>query len=298
MSKREKAIRGSITAMITPFKDGAVDHKAIEAFTEWQIAQGTHGLVPCGTTGESPTLSEAEHIAVIKTVVKAAKGRVPVIPGTGSNNTAHAIHLTQEAEKAGADAALVVAPYYNKPTQEGLYLHFRAIAEATRLPIILYNVPGRCSVDIGVDTMARLSKLPNVLGVKDATANLARASLQRAACRPGFLLISGEDATALGFNAHGGVGAISVTSNVAPKLCAQFQEATLRGDYTTALEIQDRLMPLHDVLFAETSPGPAKYAVSLLGRCSEFARLPLAPVSETTKARIRAVMLAAGLLEQ
>ena len=284
--------------MITPFKDGAVDHKALEAFTLWQIEQGTHGLVPCGTTGESPTLAEAEHIAVIKTVVKAAKGRVPVIAGTGSNNTAHAIHLTQEAEKAGADAALVVAPYYNKPTQEGLYLHFRAIAEATRLPIVLYNVPGRCSVDIGVDTMARLSKIPNIVGVKDATANLARASLQRAACKPGFVLISGEDATALGFNAHGGVGAISVTSNVAPKLCAEFQEATLRGDYAAALKIQDILMPLHDVLFAETSPGPAKYAVSLLGRCSEFARLPLAPVSETTKAKIRAVMLAAGLLEQ
>lgn len=284
--------------MITPFKDGAVDHKALESFTEWQIGQGTHGLVPCGTTGESPTLAEVEHIAVIKTVVKAAKGRVPVIAGTGSNNTAHAIHLTQEAEKAGADAALVVAPYYNKPTQEGLYLHFRAIAEATSLPIILYNVPGRCSVDIGVDTMARLSKLPNIIGVKDATANLARASLQRAACKPGFLQISGEDATALGFNAHGGVGAISVTSNVAPKLCAQFQEATLRGDFAAALDIQDILMPLHDVLFAETSPGPAKYAVSLLGRCSETARLPLAPVSETTKAKIRAVMLAAGLLEQ
>ena len=284
--------------MITPFKDGAVDHKALEAFTLWQIEQGTHGLVPCGTTGESPTLAEAEHIAVIKTVVKAAKGRVPVIAGTGSNNTAHAIHLTQEAEKAGADAALVVAPYYNKPTQEGLYLHFRAIAEATRLPIVLYNVPGRCSVDIGVDTMARLSKIPNIVGVKDATANLARASLQRAACKPGFVLISGEDATALGFNAQGGVGAISVTSNVAPKLCAEFQEATLRGDYAAALKIQDILMPLHDVLFAETSPGPAKYAVSLLGRCSEFARLPLAPVSETTKAKIRAVMLAAGLLEQ
>lgn len=298
MSSQEKAIRGSITAMITPFKDGSVDHKALEAFTEWQIAQGTHGLVPCGTTGESPTLAEAEHIAVIKTVVRTTKGRVPVIAGTGSNNTAHAIHLTQEAEKAGADAALVVAPYYNKPTQEGLYLHFRAIAEATRLPIVLYNVPGRCSVDIGVDTMARLSKLSNVVGVKDATANLARASLQRAACRPGFIQISGEDATALGFNAHGGVGAISVTSNVAPQLCAQFQEATLRGDFQTALAIQDRLMPLHDVLFAETSPSPVKYAVSLLGRCAETTRLPLAPVSETTKAKIRAVMLAAGLLEQ
>lgn len=298
MSSVQNAIRGSITAMITPFSKGEVDHKALEAFVNWQIAEGTHGLVPCGTTGESPTLSEAEHIAVIKTVVKAAKGRVPVIAGTGSNNTAHAIHLTQEAEKAGADAALVVAPYYNKPTQEGLYLHFRAVAEATQLPIILYNVPARCSVDIGVDTMARLSKLPNVIGVKDATANLARASLQRAACRPGFLLISGEDATALGFNAHGGVGAISVTSNVAPRLCARFQEATLRGDFAEALKIQDTLMPLHDVLFAETSPGPAKYAVSLLGRCSETARLPLAPVSETTKAKIRAVMTAAGILEQ
>jgi 4-hydroxy-tetrahydrodipicolinate synthase len=284
--------------MITPFAaDGSVDHEALAAFAEWQIAQGSHGLVPCGTTGESPTLSEAEHVATIKTVVQAVKKRVPVIAGTGSNNTAHAIHLTQEAEKAGADAALVVAPYYNRPTQEGLYLHFRAIAEATRLPIILYNVPARSSVDIAADTMARLSKLPNIVGVKDATANLARASLQRAACKPGFLLISGEDATALGFNAHGGVGAISVTSNVAPKLCAQFQEATLRGDYAKALELHDRLMPLHDVLFTETSPGPVKYAVSLLGKCRENARLPLAPVTETTKAKIRAVMAAAGLIE-
>jgi 4-hydroxy-tetrahydrodipicolinate synthase len=298
MTAYTKAIRGSITAMITPFKNGAVDHAALAAFTEWQIEQGTHGLVPCGTTGESPVLAEAEHLAVIRTVVKAARGRVPVIAGTGSNNTAHAIHLTQEAEKAGVDAALVVAPYYNKPTQEGLYLHFRAVAEATKLPIILYNVPARCSVDIGVDTMARLSKLPNIVGVKDATANLARASLQRAACKPGFIQISGEDATALGFNAHGGVGAISVTSNVAPKLCAQFQEATLRGDFAAALEIQDRLMPLHDVLFAETSPAPVKYAASLLDKCLETARLPLAPVSETTKAKIRAVMLAAGLIGQ
>lgn len=298
MAKLEKPIRGSITAMLTPFKDGEVDHAALEAFTVWQIEQGSHGLVPCGTTGESPTLDDDEHIAVVKAVVRAARGRVPVIAGAGSNNTRHAVHLAQAAEAAGADALLIVTPYYNKPTQEGLYLHYRTIADATQLPIILYNVPGRTSVTLSVDTITRLSKIATIVGVKDATADLARASLQRAAARPGFVQLSGEDATALGFNAHGGVGCISVTSNIAPKLCSQFQEACSRGDYAAALMLQDKLMPLHDVLFAETSPGPVKYAASLLNLCAETTRLPLAPISETTKARVRAAMLAAGLLGQ
>jgi len=289
-------LRGSITALITPFRGGRVDLKAFEAFVERQIAEGTHGLVPCGTTGESPTLSDDEFAAVVAAAVKAARGRVPVIAGTGSNSTAHAIELTQLAQKLGADAALVVTPYYNKPTQEGLYLHYRAIAEATRLPILIYNIPGRSVVDMSVDTMARLAKISNIVGVKDATANLARVSQQRAACGPNFVQISGEDATALGFNAHGGVGCISVTSNVAPRLCSDFQTATLKGDYASARELHERLMPLHDVLFCETSPVPVKYAASLLGICEEDCRLPLAPLTETSKARVRAAMTKAGLL--
>lgn len=290
-------LKGSITAMITPFKNGRIDEAALETLVDMQISAGTHGLVPCGTTGESPTLSEAEHVAVIKRVVRTAKGRVPVIAGTGSNNTEHAIHLTREAEKAGADAALVVTPYYNRPTQEGLYLHFAAIANASGLPIIIYNIPGRSAVDMTVDTMARLAKLPTIAGVKDATANLARASQQRLLCRPDFIQLSGEDATALGFNAHGGRGCISVSSNVAPALCSAFQSATLKGDYALALELQDKLMPLHDVLFVETSPGPVKYAASLLGLCLPDTRLPLAPITESTRARVRAVMGALGLIE-
>ncbi len=288
-------LRGSITALLTPFRGGRVDLKAFEAFVEHQIIEGTQGIVPCGTTGESPTLSDDEFSAVVGAAVKVSRGRVPVIAGTGSNSTAHAIEMTQLAQKLGADAALVVTPYYNRPTQEGLYLHYAAIAEATRLPILIYNVPARSAVDVSVDTMARLSKVSNVVGVKDATANLARVSQQRAACGADFIQISGEDATALGFNAHGGVGCISVTSNVAPRLCADFQAACLKGDYGRARELQDRLMPLHDVLFCETNPAPVKYAASLVGICEEDCRLPLAPLSESSKARVRAVMAKAGL---
>jgi 4-hydroxy-tetrahydrodipicolinate synthase len=289
-------LRGSITAMLTPFRGGRVDLKAFDAFVERQIGEGTQGLVPCGTTGESPTLSDEEFSGVVGAAVKAARGRVPVIAGTGSNSTGHAIELTQLAQKLGADAALVVTPYYNRPTQEGLYLHYAAIAEATRLPVLIYNIPARSAVDMSVDTMARLAKISNIVGVKDATANLARVSQQRAACGPDFIQISGEDGTALGFNAHGGVGCISVTSNVAPRLCADFQAACAKGDYGRARELHDRLMPLHDVLFCETSPAPVKYAASLIGICEADCRLPLAPLSETSKARVRAAMTKAGLL--
>ena len=296
MTQNHDRIRGSITALITPFRDGKVDLKAFAEIVERQVAEGTLGLVPCGTTGETPTLSHDEFLAVIGTAVKVAKGRVPVIAGTGSNSTAHTIELTQEAEKLGADAALVVTPYYNKPTQEGLYLHFQAVAAATRLPILIYNIPGRSAVDMSVDTMARVARLSNVVGVKDATANLGRVTQQRLACGTNFIQISGEDPTAIGFNAHGGVGCISVTSNVAPRLCADMQNATLKGDYATARAIQDRLMPLHEALFCETSPAPVKYAASLLGLCSEDCRLPLAPLTETSKARVRAAMTKVGLI--
>lgn len=289
-------LHGSIPALITPFRDGRVDIKAFEAFADWQISEGSHGLVPCGTTGESPTLSDDEFAAVVGAAVKAAKGRVPVIAGTGSNSTAHAIELTQLAQKLGADAALVVTPYYNKPTQDGLYLHFEAIAKATRLPVLIYNIPGRSIVDMTPDTMGRLVKIANIVGVKDATANMARVTQQRAACGPKFVQISGEDGTALGFNAHGGVGCISVTANVAPRLCSEFQIACAKGDYATARELHERLMPLHDTLFCETSPSPVKYAASLLGKCEETVRLPLAPLSETSKAKVRAAMTKVGLL--
>ena len=289
-------LRGSIPALITPFRDGRVDIKAFEAFVDWQIGEGSHGLVPCGTTGESPTLSDDEFAAVVGAAVKVAKGRVPVIAGTGSNSTAHAIELTQLAQKLGADAALVVTPYYNKPTQDGLYLHFEAIAKATRLPVLIYNIPGRSIVDMTPDTMGRLVKIANIVGVKDATANMARVTQQRASCGPKFVQISGEDGTALGFNAHGGVGCISVTANVAPRLCSEFQNACAKGDYATARELHERLMPLHDTLFCETSPSPVKYATSLLGKCEDTVRLPLATLSETSKAKVRAAMTKVGLL--
>ncbi len=289
-------LRGSIPALITPFRDGRLDIKAFETFVDWQIAEGSHGLVPCGTTGESPTLSDDEFAAVVGATVKVAKGRVPVIAGTGSNSTAHAIELTQLAQKLGADAALVVTPYYNKPTQDGLYLHFRAIAEATRLPVVIYNIPGRSVVDMLPETMGRLAKIQNIAGVKDATANMARVTQQRAACGAAFVHLSGEDGTALGFNAHGGVGCISVTANVAPRLCAEFQNACAKGDFGKARELHERLMPLHDTLFCETSPSPVKYAASLIGKCEETVRLPLAPLSETSKAKVRAAMTKVGLL--
>lgn len=288
--------RGSYTALITPMRDGAVDEKAFAAFVNWQIEQGTNGLVPVGTTGESPTLSHEEHMRVVDICIEAAGGRVPVVAGAGSNSTAEAIRLAKHAKKAGADGILVVCPYYNKPNQEGLYLHFKAINDAVDLPLLIYNIPGRSIVDMSVETMARLFELPNIVGVKDATANIAKASLQRGAMGPDFIQLSGEDATALGFNAHGGHGCISVTSNVAPALCAQFQQACLSGDFARALTFQDKLMPLHHALFIEPSPGPVKYAASLLNLCAPDTRLPLAPISEPTRKVVRDAMVHAGLL--
>ena len=287
--------QGSITALITPFKDGSVDEHAFRKFVEWQIDQGTHGLVPCGTTGESPTLDHDEHRRVIELCIEAAGGRVPVIAGTGSNSTAEAVDLTRHAKAAGADGALVVTPYYNKPTQEGMYLHFKAINDAADIPIVIYNIPGRSIVDMSVETMARLFKLKNIVGVKDATANLARVSQQRAAMGHAFIQLSGEDATALGFMAHGGVGCISVASNIAPALCSEFQLACLGGNYKRALELQDRLMPIHDVLFVESNPGPVKYVAEKLGLCGGETRLPLAPISDATRKRLDAAIEAAGL---
>ncbi|BAQ17390.1 dihydrodipicolinate synthase [Methyloceanibacter caenitepidi] len=287
--------QGSITALITPFKDGSVDEAAFRKLVEWQIDQGTHGLVPCGTTGESPTLDHDEHRRVIELCIEAAAGRVPVIAGTGSNSTAEAVELTRHAKAAGADGALVVTPYYNKPTQEGLYLHYEAVNAAADIPIVIYNIPGRSIVDMSVETMARLFKLKNIVGVKDATANLARVSQQRAAMGHEFIQLSGEDATALGFMAHGGVGCISVTSNIAPALCSEFQLACLAGNFKRALELQDRLMPLHEALFVESNPGPVKYAAEKLGVCGSATRLPLAPITDATRARVDAAIEAAGL---
>ncbi|WP_334194976.1 4-hydroxy-tetrahydrodipicolinate synthase [Pararhodobacter sp.] len=289
-------IRGSLPALVTPFSNGAVDYEALESLVEWQIAEGSHGLVPVGTTGESPTLTHDEHEEVVAFVVKVAKGRVPVVAGAGSNNTAEAIRLLKHAEKVGADAALVVTPYYNKPTQAGLIAHFTALAQASSLPIIIYNIPGRSVVDMMPDTMGELAKLPSIIGVKDATGKIERVSMQRASCGADFVQVSGEDATALGFNAHGGVGCISVTANVAPKLCAEFQEATLAGDYARALEYQDRLMPLHTAIFLEPGLAGAKYGLSRLGRCSAEVRLPLLGVTEKTAEAIDAAMRHAGIL--
>src|SRR5579872_148749 len=269
------SFRGSFTALVTPFKNGAVDERVFRELVDWQIAEGTNGLVPVGTTGESPTLSHEEHKKVVEWCVDQSNGRVPVIAGAGSNSTAEAVELSQHAEKAGADAVLVVTPYYNKPTQEGLYQHFKAINDAIGIPIIMYNIPGRSIVDMSVETMKRLYELKNIAGVKDATANITRISQQRLALGEDFNQLSGEDATTLGYMAHGGHGCISVTSNVAPRLCSDFQNACLSGDFTKALAIQDKLLPLHVDLFIEASPAPVKYALSLLGRCSEAARLPI-----------------------
>jgi 4-hydroxy-tetrahydrodipicolinate synthase len=288
--------KGSITALVTPFKDGAVDEAAFRAFINWQIEEGTNGLVPVGTTGESPTLSHKEHDRVVEICVHEARGRVPVIAGAGSNSTAEAVAFSQNAEKVGADAVLVVTPYYNKPTQEGLYQHYKAINDAIGIPIFIYNIPGRSVIDMSVDTMARLYELKNIAGVKDATANLARVSLQRQAMGPDFIQLSGEDATALGFMAHGGHGCISVTSNVAPRLCAEMQNACLKGDYASALKVQDRLMPLHTNLFIETSPAPVKYAASVLGFMEDTVRLPMIPVSDDTRHKVRSAMVHAGLI--
>jgi 4-hydroxy-tetrahydrodipicolinate synthase len=288
--------RGSFTALVTPFKADAVDQGAFRDLVEWQIAEGTNGLVPVGTTGESPTLSHAEHKQVVEWCIDQANGRVPVIAGAGSNSTREAIELSRHAEEAGADAVLVVTPYYNKPTQEGLYQHFKAINDAIGIPIIIYNIPARSVIDMSVDTMKRLYELKNIAGVKDATANVVRVSQQRAVLGEGFNQLSGEDATALGFMAHGGHGCISVTSNVAPRLCAEFQSACLRGDYATALKLQDKLMPLHQNLFIETNPAPAKYALSVLGKVAETVRLPMVTLAEKSKAAVRDAMVHAGLI--
>jgi 4-hydroxy-tetrahydrodipicolinate synthase len=290
------SFRGSFTALVTPFKNGSVDQAAFRGLVDWQIAEGTAGLVPVGTTGESPTLSHGEHQQVVEWCVEQARGRVPVVAGAGSNSTREAIDLARHAEKAGADAVLVVTPYYNKPTQEGLYQHYKAINDAIGIPIIIYNIPGRSVVDMSVDTMKRLFELNNIAGVKDATANVVRVSQQRAALGADFNQLSGEDATALGFMAHGGHGCISVTSNVAPRLCAEFQNSCLKGDYAQALKLQDKLMPLHTALFIETNPAPAKYALSLLGKCADTVRLPMVPVAENTRAAVREAMVHAGLV--
>jgi 4-hydroxy-tetrahydrodipicolinate synthase len=289
-------IKGSIPALVTPFKDGALDLDTLKSLVEWHIDQGSTGLVPVGTTGESPTLSHEEHETVVEEVVRAAAGRVPVIAGAGSNNTAEGIRLIRHAERVGADAALVVTPYYNKPTQAGLIAHFTALHDCCTLPIIIYNIPGRSVVDMSPETMGQLAQLPRIIGVKDATGKIERVSQQRITCGADFIQLSGEDATALGFNAHGGTGCISVTANVAPKLCAEFQAATLAGDYAKALAYQDRLMPLHEAIFLEPGLAGAKYGLSRLGLCSPEVRLPLVALTEGTKARIGAAMRHAGLL--
>ena len=291
-------LRGSITALVTPFSSGgAFDEKAFRGFVEWQIAEGTRGLVPVGTTGESPTLSHEEHRQVVRACVDVAAGRVPVIAGAGSNNTAEAVGLVRFAEEVGADAVLVVTPYYNKPTQRGLYEHYAAVARATSLPIVIYNIPPRSVVDMSPETMGRLANdFDNIVGVKDATGKIERVSEQRITCGKDFIQLSGEDASALGFNAHGGVGAISVTSNVAPRLCAEFQEASLAGDGVRALELQDRLMPLHKALFIEPGVSGSKYALSRLGKIDNVLRSPLMTVEPETARKIDAAMQHAGLI--
>jgi len=296
MSTVRDRIRGSIPALITPMKDGAVDEAAFRKLVNWQIDQGSHGLVPCGTTGESPTLSHEEHMRVIEICVEEARGRVPVIAGAGSNATAEAISLTRHAKRVGADAVLSVTGYYNKPSQEGLYRHYAAIAEAVDIPILIYNIPGRAIVEISVETMGRLAELKNVIGVKDATANLARPLRERIACGHDWRMLSGEDSTTLGYMVQGGHGCISVTANVAPKLCADFQNACLQGAWDTALVLQEKLMPLHDAMFLEPSPAPVKYAGSLLGLCTDEVRLPLVTATDTAREKVRAAMSGVGLI--
>ncbi|MGB0383036.1 MAG: 4-hydroxy-tetrahydrodipicolinate synthase [Alphaproteobacteria bacterium] len=291
----DTTFHGSSVALVTPFQDGAVDYEALERLIEWHIDQGTHGLVPVGTTGESPTLTHEEHEQVVAVTVAKANGRIPVMAGAGSNATAEAIGFARHAENVGADAALVVTPYYNKPSQEGLYAHFAAVAAATSLPIFIYNIPGRSIVDMSVDTMARLAEIPNIVGVKDATAKLERISQQRLACGKDFIQLSGEDATTLGAMAMGAHGVISVTANVAPALCAAYQEACLKGDFAKALEIQDKLMPLHDALFAYPSPAPAKYALAKMGMIREELRLPLVKVPEHVARQVDAALDHAGI---
>jgi 4-hydroxy-tetrahydrodipicolinate synthase len=288
--------KGSLVALITPFRDGAVDETAFQEHVAWQLGQGTHGLVPIGTTGECPTLDDKEQERLIALTVEVAKGRAPVIPGTGFNSTAHTIHATKVAKKAGADAALIVCPYYNKPTQEGLYQHFKTVHDAVDLPIVIYNIPGRSVVDMSNATMARLAKLPNIVGVKDATNDLARPLKMRVEIGTDFCLLSGEDATAVAYLAQGGDGCISVTANVAPRLCAELHEAWQKGDVATVRTINERLIPLHDALFAETSPAPVKYAASLLGRCTDEVRQPLWRTTPETQEKVRSAMRGAGLI--
>ncbi|MGZ5937156.1 MAG: 4-hydroxy-tetrahydrodipicolinate synthase [Rhizomicrobium sp.] len=295
MAFARESIKGSIPALITPMQGGKVDEAAFRKLVSWQIAEGSHGLVPCGTTGESPTLSHEEHMRVVEICVEEANGRVPVIAGAGSNSTAEAIMLSRHAKKVGADAVLSVTGYYNKPSQEGLYRHFAAVAAAVDIPILLYNIPGRAIVDISVETMARLSEIANIIGVKDATANLMRPTRERAACGKNWRMMSGEDGTALGYMAHGGHGCISVTANVAPRLCAEFQNACMNDDFQKALVLQDRLMPVHDAMFVEPSPAPVKYAGSLLGLCTDEVRLPLVPATDNARAVIRAALASAGI---
>jgi 4-hydroxy-tetrahydrodipicolinate synthase len=287
---------GSIVALITPFRNGSIDEAALQSLVEWHVEQGTHGLVPVGTTGESPTLSHAEHRRVVELVIEAAARRLPVIAGAGSNSTAEAVSLATHAKAAGADGILVVTPYYNKPTQDGLYAHFKAIHDATDLPLLIYNIPGRSVVDMSVDTMAQLARLPNVVGVKDATADLGRPLHTRLACGSEFCQLSGEDITALAFLANGGDGCISVTANVTPRQCAEMHEAWQRGDAKEALAIHLRLTPLHKALFLETSPAPVKYAVARLGRCTPEVRLPLVPPKAQTREAVDAAMVGAGLM--
>jgi len=288
--------KGSIVALITPFSGGKVEEKAFQSFIEWQIEEGTDGLVPCGTTGESPTLNHDEHMRVTELCIEAAAGKVPVIAGAGSNSTDEAVHLSVHAREAGADAILVVTPYYNKPTQDGLYRHYKAIHDAADLPIIIYNIPGRSVVDMTVQTMARLAELPNIVGVKDATSDLARPLLTRQAIGPDFIQLSGEDATAIPFLAVGGAGCISVTANIAPRLCAEQHRAWREGDLAKVMELQDRLLPIHSAMFTETSPGPVKYAAELMGKCSSEMRPPMYEISDASKAQVKDALTKAGLL--
>jgi 4-hydroxy-tetrahydrodipicolinate synthase len=288
--------KGSLVALITPFRGGKVDEKAFQDLVEWHVAEGTHGLVPCGTTGESPTLSHEEHRRVVELCIEASRGRIPVIAGTGSNSTDEAIELTRHARKAGANAALVVTPYYNKPTQEGLFRHFKAIVEAVDIPVVVYNIPGRSVVDISVETMARIAKLPNIVGVKESTGDVSRITKHRLLIGEGFCQVSGEDYLALAQMAAGADGCISVTANVAPRQLSQMHLACQRGDYAAARAIHERLAPLHEALFVETSPAPVKYAASLLGKSVPDIRLPLVEPGEATRARVKAAMVHAGLL--
>jgi 4-hydroxy-tetrahydrodipicolinate synthase len=295
MSPVRERIRGSIPALITPLKDGKVDEAAFRKLVNWQIDQGSHGLVPCGTTGESPTLSHDEHMRVVEICVEEARGRVPVIAGAGSNSTAEAISLTKHAKDVGADAVLSVTGYYNKPSQEGMYRHYAAIVDAVDIPVLVYNIPARAIVEMSVELMGRLANLKNIIGVKDATANLARPIRERIACGHNWRMLSGEDATTLGYMVQGGHGCISVTANIAPKLCADFQNACAQGAWDTALALQEKLMPLHDAMFVEPSPAPVKYAGSLIGICTDEVRLPLIAATDMARAKVREAMNSAGM---